>query len=91
MAKWGILWREESRLDGKVEHLLGRFSSIDNVPPHVAGYTTMVFDSRQAARNYLRTCYGYISTRIDLRREPLGWKMPKVVKVAVSVQRERCR
>ena len=52
------------------------------------GYTLAVFESRDAAREFIKSKYGYIagSPRPDLRREPHGWRMPVAVKVVVAVK-----
>jgi len=83
---WAVKWRSENALDGKREYLLGRFFyKHPEVPPCVAGHSTAVFRTREAAREHVREVYGYIKSRPDLRAEPHGWKTPQVVKVEVSV------
>lgn len=88
MSKWAILWRESDKnLAGPSERLIGRFGwGQPEVPDFLAGYTTMVFETREAARKYKRERYGYIGRRADLRRYPHGWLSPKVVKVRVRVE-----
>ena len=44
---------------------------------------TLLFKTRAAAMEYREEKYGYIRRRADLRREPFGWQMPSIVKVAV--------
>lgn len=84
---WAIRWRENSRLDGKREWLMGRFNGDANpVPARLSGYTTMVFATRAEARAYIKDRYGYIARRSDLRTEPYGWKMPVAVRIKVSVE-----
>ena len=84
---WAIKWRSENRLDGKTEHLMGRHHpSMPKVPDHLAGYTKIVFSTRQGAREFIREHYGYIRERADLRREPHGWKMPVPVQVTVQIE-----
>ena len=84
---WGIKCRSESYLDGKREHLSGRFGlGMPSVPSHLAGHKTMVFETRALARAFIDVHYGYIRKRPDLRREPHGWKMPIPVKVTVEVK-----
>jgi hypothetical protein len=46
----------------------------------------MLFHSREAARKYLDIHYGYFRNRPDLRREPFGWRIPKVVRANVRVE-----
>ena len=81
---WAVKWRCENRLDGHVDHLEGRYGFLD-VPGHVAGYNTMVFKTREEARQFIRLQYGYIRERPDLQRGPHGWKMPIPVRVVVLV------
>lgn len=42
-----------------------------------------LFASREAARSFAVTHYGYIRTRRDLRAEPHGWRKPAPVRVTV--------
>jgi len=72
---WGVLWRSECRLDGRVERLV----SAPWFP-----LKTALFPSREKAREYSKQKLGYIRNRKDLREEPHGWKTPKVVQVEVS-------
>lgn len=71
--RWGVLWRSNSKLDGKREHLM-----CENRMP-------MLFITRKEAREWIERKYGYIKRREDLRSEPHGWKMPIPVRVAFSV------
>ena len=72
---WAVLWRSECRLDGKVERLVGA--------PWFP-LKTALFASRAKAREYVQQNLGYIKNRKDLRQEPHGWKIPKIVQVEVS-------
>ena len=72
---WAVLWRSECRLDGKVERLVGS--------PWFP-LKTALFASRAKAREYAQRKFGYIKNRKDLRQEPHGWKIPKVIQVEVS-------
>ncbi len=84
---WAIKWRSENRLDGITERLVGRFGqALLQVPPELAGYTTMLVLTRDAAREHIRKHYGYIRARPDLRKEPHGWKMPVPVKARAEIQ-----
>jgi hypothetical protein len=69
---WAGQWRSKNSLDGKIEHVL-----YENCLP-------VLFRTRKDARDYIQTKYGYIKTRTDLREEPFGWRMPKVVKVEIK-------
>ena len=71
---WGLKWRSVNRLDGKTEYIMFN----DRLP--------LLFVTRREARAYARQKYGYIRDRLDLRREPCGWRMPRPVKVVVREQ-----
>ena len=77
-SKWGILWRSECSLDGKVEYLMFNLREFPVSP--------ILFVTRREAREYVEKKYGYIKNRPDLRKEPHGWKMPKVVKVKCTYE-----
>jgi hypothetical protein len=74
---WGVLWRSDSRLDGKREVLKGDPDAITR---------TLLFETRAGARAYVHQWYSYIANRPDLQAEPHGWKMPKVVRVALTAE-----
>lgn len=71
---WGLEWQSENRRDGLTRHLV----NLPNTLP-------ALFRTRREAREYRRKRYGYIQRRRDLQAEPHGWKMPRVVRVAVKV------
>ena len=71
--RWGAMWHSSNRLNGVTEHLI----CMDCVP--------VIFGTRQQARGYIESLYGYIKTRKDLRVEPHGWRMPRPVRVEVRV------
>lgn len=83
MSAWAIKWTADSPLDGHVEHLEGgaRFSR----PEEFAGYTLMVFATKASAQRHIRQHYGYIAKRQDLRRPPFCWRMPKAVRVTITI------
>ena len=72
-VKWAVLWRENNKLDGKNEHILGNGNGLP-----------LLFDTRSQAREYLEARYGYIRNRKDLKAEPFGWKMPIAVKIVMQ-------
>lgn len=85
---WAIEWRSENRLDGRTERLVGRFGMhTPACPDHLSGYRTMVFKTRQQARDFINVHYAYIRKRPDLQVEPHGWKMPRPIKVEVTVNK----
>jgi hypothetical protein len=81
---WAIKWSSENKLDGKSEHLIGRFPYSGG--SSVSGYSVAVFRTRQQARNHVDKHYSYIRGRKDLQAEPHGWRVPKVVEVSVVVK-----
>lgn len=84
---WAILGRSENQLDGKREYLQGRyFYKAPDVPDFVSGYKIMVFKTREQARAHVREHCINLRERPDLRKEPHGWKPPKIVKVNVLIE-----
>ncbi len=81
---WAIKWHSENKLDGVTEHLMGLWPDYKR-SSNVSGYYKGVFQTRQQARDFNNKHNGYIRNRPDLRAEPHGWRMPKVVKVEVTV------
>jgi hypothetical protein len=74
VVRWGLEWRSENRLDGKRRHLV-----MDNLMP-------ALFTTRRAARAFRDKRYGYIAKAPDLRAEPHGWQLPRVVRVECRVK-----
>jgi hypothetical protein len=74
---WAAQWRSTNRRDGPTTHLL-------------AGnwLTPALFPTRGAARAWIEVHYGYIRSRPDLRSEPHGWRMPRAVRVRLTVRAE---
>ena len=71
--RWAIQFRSNNQLDGYRSFLM--CGDDCNV---------VLFSTREEARKYNQTRYGYIKDRADLKKEPHGWKMPRVVKVQVD-------
>jgi hypothetical protein len=76
MILWAVQWRSKNKADGETIHLLYR----DGVP--------VLFDTRKKAREWIEGRYSYIKDRKDLKREPFGWRMPRAVKVDVTLEIE---
>jgi hypothetical protein len=72
---WSVLWVQDNLLDGKVRQL---------VFDHEIANGPVLFDTRAKARKYRDSRYGYIRAREDLKREPHGWKLPRVVRVQAT-------
>ena len=75
---WALLWHTTNLLDGDRSLFLNRTDS-----PGV-----LLFRTRQEARAYAWKQFGYIARRPDLKREPHGWRVPKAVRVSVTVRSE---
>jgi len=85
--RWAIKCRSNNKLDGKKEYLLGRYDfRMPSVPNHVAGFHTMLFLTRQAARDHITRHYGYPRNRPDLKAEPFGREVPVPVKATFTVK-----
>ena len=74
IIRWGLVWQSNNKRDGKLEHII------------CAGLTPALFCTRQDARNYRESRYGYFRDRPYLRDEPYGWRMPKVVRLRISLE-----
>lgn len=73
ITRWAALWVSDSSLDGRREHIICN----DCLP--------LLFLTRDACRAHIQKHYGYIARRKDLRDLPHGWRMPRVVRVKVSL------
>lgn len=71
---WGIKWVQRNR-EGDASHLM-----------HTAPGPPVAFRTRAEARAWVTEYYGYIADRADLRAEPHGWRVPRVVRVMVTVE-----
>ena len=76
VVRWSILWRSENKAEGKREYFINVM--LTGLP--------MVFGTRREAKYANEEVYGYIRNRPDLKAEPHGWKMPKVVKVKATFE-----
>jgi len=71
---WGIQWHSKNKRSGEQRYLLWQ------------GGRPLIFETRTKAREHVREVYGYLKHRKDLRSEPHGWHIPKVLRVTVSVE-----
>lgn len=76
-SAWGCLWRSKNKLDGLREHLIRD------------GGVPALFRDRKSARAFIKSKYGYILRRPDLRDEPHGWRLPMAVRVEVKPNHRR--
>lgn len=77
LEKWAVLWSQKNDLDGERSWLVGDSDLITR---------TELFDTRSQARDFIRLNYGFIRGRKDLQIEPHGWRMPKPVKVTLTIE-----
>ncbi len=73
VERWGAVWHSKNRLDG-----ITRYIIFEN-------YLPVMFVTKREIQDYIKKRYGYIATRKDLRVEPHCWRMPKPVKLKISV------
>ena len=73
LFRWGLLWRQENKLDGKTEYLIRTYKHLSSEP--------LLFKNRWKARQYKKENYSYVNA---YKAEPHGWKPVQVVKVKVS-------
>jgi hypothetical protein len=71
---WALKWKSHSKVTGHQEYIVWL-----NEKP-------LIFKTRGEARNFRIKNYGYIVEREDLRKEPFGWKMPKVIRVRLTME-----
>ena len=70
---WGALWYSKNILDGITKHII-----YENCLP-------ALFRTKKEAMQFIKQKYGYIATRKDLREEPHGWRMPKPIRIKISL------
>jgi hypothetical protein len=80
MMAWAVEWHSRNRLDGDRRNL--------QWSPEPGPGDYRLFRTRAACRAYIEERYGYIRERDDLRREPLGWRMPQAVRVSIRKEAE---
>jgi hypothetical protein len=70
---WAALWWQRGGLSGDSEHLLNE------------GCLPKLFRTRRECRSWINRRYGYIKNSQHLRKYPHGWRLPKPVKVSITV------
>lgn len=75
---WAVRWEsgKEENTSGRTEHLIGEANGTTQ---------TDLFRTRAEAREWRDERYGYIRKRKDLLKAPHFWKIPRVVRVRVSI------
>lgn len=76
--RWAALWTSRNLLDGETRHFL-----------RDGGGLPELFKTRKDCRAWIRLHYGYIASRPDLRTEPHGWRVPRAVRVHVTIEEVR--
>lgn len=72
--RWAVQFRSDNRLDGRTRRIIWKAGE------------PLLFFTRAAARAWVKEHLDYIGKRPDLRREPHGWKVPRVVRVTVDIK-----
>jgi hypothetical protein len=70
---WGALWYSNNHLDGITRYII------------YENYIPALFNTKREVMKFIKDRYGYIAKRKDLRDEPHGWRMPKPVRVKISL------
>lgn len=71
---WGLMWNQKNKLEGRTNFIIRDKNCLPRL-----------FRSRKEARDFANEEFEYIKTRKDLRSEPHGWRMPRPVKVKISI------
>jgi hypothetical protein len=77
-TRWVPRWQSANQLDGLRRHLMLWEGTVPG--------QMLMFKTRKACREWINNRYGYIKHRDDLKKEPHGWRVPKAVKVFVTIQ-----
>ncbi len=71
---WAVEHHSVNRLDGDRRWFEGNGEGL-----------ARTFRTRAEARAHIENEHGYLRTRPDLKAEPHGWRMPRAVRVTVTV------
>ena len=74
VERWGALWHSKSKLNGVRKHII-----FENCLP-------VLFCTKKEINEYIKKTYGYIATRKDLRVEPHCWRIPKPIKLKITIK-----
>lgn len=69
VVRWGVRWQSK----GSPPSILWDHRAV------------LLFHTRSEARKWITEHYGYIRTRPDLRGGPWYWRMPRAVRVLVTI------
>ena len=73
VLRWAPQWNEYTESAGRQRHIMW-----DKGMP-------LLFHTRRECRAWITRHYDFIRTRADLRAEPHGWRLPRAVRVNVSI------
>lgn len=73
IQRWGVLFVYKNKIDGAKKYI-----DFEN-------YAPVFFFTKQEAIQYIKMKYGYIAKRKDLRQEPYKWRMPKPIKLKITM------
>ena len=82
-SAWALLENSKNIRSGYRQHFSGDWKWSESTR---SGLVTALFRTRQQARDFREERFGYLRDRPDLKAEPHGWRMPRVVKVKIIVQ-----
>jgi hypothetical protein len=71
---WAVMWQDGNGSD----NYLVRW-------PGDSGVVVKLFKYRKLAKQWIDSEFGFIRKREDLRRPPHCWRMPKPVKVRITI------
>jgi hypothetical protein len=74
LTRWVPAWYSRNQLDGEKCYFM------------VFGQIDFIFRTRRECRAAIKKRWGYIATRQDLRAEPHGWRVPRAVRVCITVE-----
>ena len=72
-TRWGAMWYSKNKLNGITKHII-----FENCIPKL-------FVTKKEANNFIKEKYSYIAKNKDLRGEWHGWRMPKAVRMKISI------
>lgn len=73
VKRWAVRWSSTNQRDGTTTYFLWD------------GTVPLLFRTKAECQEYIKDHWGYIRKRRDLFKEPHGWRMPKAVRVVVTI------
>lgn len=75
---WAVRWTFTNKLDGLHDSFYGSWLPRPNC-------IMKLYRTKRDCQAAIKEHFGYIARRRDLRTEPFCWRMPKAVRVTVTV------